>query len=122
MTIFYVSPGGNGALTGTSTTVAGTSGPFATLARAIQEMTASPGTNKFMSAPVTYNLTAPLDLTSADSGYSILAYPGEQPIITGGTPASGWTVGSDDVWTAWLPISDVEDLVVNGVAQPEARY
>jgi hypothetical protein len=34
----------------------------------------------------------------------------------------GWTVGSNGVWTAQLPISDVEDLVVNGVAQPEARY
>jgi hypothetical protein len=93
MTIFYVSPGGNDALSGTSATVAGTSGPFATLARAIQAMTASPGTNTVYVRAGTYNLTAPLDLTSADSGYSILAYPGEQPIITGGTPVQrldGW--------------------------------
>ena len=122
MTTFYISPSGNDASSGLSATGNGSSGPFATLARAQQAVEANPGTNTVYLLGGTYSLTSPLSLTSADSNTTFAAYSGQQVTLRGGVGVSGWTAGSNGVWTAYVPLSDVEQLTVNGVAQQLARF
>jgi hypothetical protein len=73
----------------------------------------------------TYYLNgAGLSLTSANSNDTIEAYQGANPVISGGTqvPVTGWTIGSNGIWSIQLNTSDVEQLVVNGQSQTLARY
>ena len=122
MSVFYVSPTGNEASTGTAADPNGSAGPFATLARALQAARASAGADTIVIRGGTYNAAAPLNLTAADSNLSILAFAGEQAVISGGTTVGGWTIGSNGVWTAHVPLTAVQQFVVNGVSQTEARY
>src|SRR4051812_27280437 len=58
----------------------------------------------------TYVMTEPLVLTPANSGLTIEAYPGEQPIISGGRRIDGWRknkFNARDVFVADVP--DVKD-------------
>ena len=121
MAVYYVSPSGNDAWSGTSANGNGTSGPFATLGRAQQAVEANSGSNTVYLEGGTYTLLAPLGLTSADSNTSFLAYQGQQPLISGGAPVSDWTVATNGVWTAHVALSEVDQLTVNGVAQQQAR-
>lgn len=120
MAVFYVSPNGNDSSTGLSATASGSGGPFATISRALQAMEASPGPNTLYIEGGSYTLTSPIDLTAADTGDSFIAYQGQQAVLTGGTAVTGWTQGANGVWQAQVNASSVGQLVVNGVAQPEA--
>ena len=67
---------------------------------------------------------AGLSLTGANSNDTITAYQGAHPVISGGTavPSTGWTVGSDGIWSIHLNTSNVGQLVVDGQSQTLARY
>lgn len=121
MATFYVAPSGDDASSGLSATGNALSGPFATLARAQQAVEANPGSNTVYLEGGTYSLTSPLNLTSTDSNATFAAYNGQQATLSGGVRVSGWTAGSNGVWTAPVPLGDVEQLTVNGVAQQLAR-
>lgn len=115
MKAVYVSPQGNDRWAGSLPDPAGGDGPFATLERARDEVrrlrAAGPA------EPVTvflrggrYFLTRPLVLTAQDSGsreapLTITAYPGETPILSGGTPVDGWQPHSGSILKAALPNS-----------------
>jgi len=54
----------------------------------------------------TYLVTEPLVLTPANSGLTIEAHPGEQPIVSGGRRIEGWRkerFNDRDVWAADVP-------------------
>ena len=65
-----------------------------------------------------------LSLTGANSNDTIAAYQGANAVISGGSllPTTGWTVGSDGIWSAHLNASNIEQLTLNGQSQTEARY
>ncbi|TDE11138.1 hypothetical protein [Jiangella asiatica] len=53
----------------------------------------------------TYRIAEPLTFDARDSGTSEHSvvwrnYPGESPVLSGGTPITGWTPGPDGVWSA----------------------
>jgi hypothetical protein len=99
MTIYYVSPSGNDSWIGTSAGANGTSGPFATLARALRAVEASAGADTVYIEGGTYTLTTPLTLKAADSNTTFAAYNGQQAVISGGVAVGGWSVNSSGVWT-----------------------
>ncbi len=115
MATFYVSPTGSDTANGTSATTA-----FATLAKAQAAMQASAGADTVYLRGGTYSTS--LSLTAKDSNETWAAYAGETPIITGGSSVTGWTAGANGIWTAHVALSDVQQLVVNGVPQHEARF
>ena len=115
--VFYVAPNGNDNWSGALETVnsSGTDGPFATLQRArdaIRSLKRLQGGT--LQKPVTvllrggtYFLTEPLTLKAEDSGtenfpITYTAYPGEQPIISGGQKITDWQQ-QGNFWTANLP-------------------
>jgi hypothetical protein len=74
----------------------------------------------------TYQQTSTLAFTNADSGQNghyvkYLAYTGEQPIITGGAPITGWTAASNGIYTASGITTPFRQLYVNGVKAIRAR-
>ncbi len=70
-----------------------------------------------------YNVRAPVALTAKNSNDTISAYKDDEPVIRGGVNVGNWTSGANGIWTAKLPnVSAVEQFVVNGVRQVEARY
>lgn len=115
MATFYVSPTGSDKAAGTSPTTA-----FATLAKAQAAMQASAGADTAYLEGGTYS--TPLRLTAQDANETWAAYNGQTPIITGGATVTGWTADANGVWTAHVSSSDVQQLVVNGVPQHEARF
>lgn len=115
MATFYVSPTGSDKAAGTSPTAA-----FATLAKAQAAMRASAGADTAYLGGGTYS--TPLKLTAQDANETWAALNGQTPVITGGTAVAGWTVGANGVWSARVPSPDVQQLVVNGVPQQEARF
>ena len=105
--VLHVSTAGNDAWSGrpAAPNPAGTDGPLASLGRAqerIREIKAVAAGGP--QAPVTvllrggtYRQAKPLVFTAADSGsqdapITFAAYPGENPIISGGTLITGWTL------------------------------
>jgi len=118
---FYVSPDGNDSWTGrrpTRSLLGGTSGPFATVARArdaVRELRKAEGGLK---RPIvvsirrgTYRLAEPLVFTPEDSGtpdcpITYRGYRGERPVLSGGTAIRGWKatkVNGQRAWRAELP-------------------
>lgn len=106
-TVFYVAPNGRDNWSGTK------EAPFATLHRvrsAISELKDRQGIQQ----PVivwlrggTYYLSEPLELTPEDSGtaefpITYRAYPGENPVISGGQPITNWQQ-QGEIWVANLP-------------------
>ena len=85
-------------------------------------MRADPGPDTVYVEGGTYRLLTPLTLSAADSNSSFLAYPGQQPVLSGGTPVGGWTAGADGIWHAHLALNSVTQFVVNGLAQTELRF
>ena len=79
----------------------------------------------------TYRMAEPLVFTPEDSGrdggsVTYAAYPGEQPVLSGGRQITGFQLGTDGLWTAKVP--DVqggpwhfEQLYVNGRRAVRAR-
>ncbi len=120
----YVSPTGNDANPGTMAQPLRTVGKARDLVRG---MTAG------MTADITvylrggtYQQTSTLAFTNADSGQNghyvkYLAYTGEQPIITGGAPITGWTASSNGIYTASGITTPFRQLYVNGVKAIRAR-
>ena len=113
-----------------------TDGPFATLARArdaVRALKAAGG----QSGPIivmvrggTYYLKEPLRLGPEDSGTAeqpviYCAYPGEEVILSGGRPITGWRKGEGNLWVADVPEAkqgwNPRQLFVGGERQVRAR-
>ncbi len=131
---FYVSPRGNDAWTGTAAVPSASDGPFATLERArvaVRQLKEREPDRKqpvrvqlrggmyYLDQTVTFG---PEDGGSAEATVVYEAYPGEEPVLSGGCPVRGWRE-SGGQWTVRLP--EVErgewyfsQLFVNG----ERRY
>ncbi len=102
---FFVSPGGNDQWSGKLVSVnsARTDGPFATLARAQQEMRKERLKSVAYVRGGTYYLREPLVLTPEDSGTRYEAYPGEHPILSGGRAITGWRQYTNSILVAPIP-------------------
>jgi hypothetical protein len=131
---YFVAPGGNDAWSGTlaAPNAAKTDGPFATPARARdaarQRRQANP------EKPVTvllrggrYELAGPLALTPEDSGTKasplvFAAYPGETPVLSGGTLVKPKT--GDGVWVVPVPAAKapVRNISVGGELRLASRW
>ena len=136
---FYVATNGDDAWSGVlpAPNAAGTDGPFATLARArdaVRELKAA-GTH---TGPVvvmvrggTYFLGEPLRLGPEDSGTAdqpilYCAEPGEEVVLSGGRPITGWRKGEGKLWVADVPEAkegkwNFRQLFVGGERQIRAR-
>ncbi|MBO1329798.1 RICIN domain-containing protein [Streptomyces sp. VRA16 Mangrove soil] len=115
---YYVAPNGDDADAGTITA------PFKTLQHARDVVRTI---NKDMTGDITvylrggtYPVTDTIEFTSADSGTNdhrvvYAAYPGEKPVLSGGTQVSGWSRHSGNIWKAPLNRdSKLRALYVNG--------
>ncbi len=136
---FFVSPTGDDTWSGTlaEKNAEATDGPFATFARAqraVRELMRSerkqPVLVLFRGG--TYELTEPITLKPANSGtasapVTYAAYPGEQPIFSGGKSiGTGWTKNDDGTWTTLAEKAKHYDwafsqLFVNGKRAVRAR-
>jgi hypothetical protein len=125
---FHVSPSGDDHRTGTSPAQA-----VRTLARA-QELVRAVNQNmtgdvRVELADGTYQLAAPLALTSRDSGtggHDVIwtAASGAHPVISGGVPITGWARvdAARNVWSAPAPAGlNTRQLYVDGTRATRAR-
>lgn len=75
-------------------------------------------------APGTYQLSAPLTFTAADSGkngYSV-NWVGSGAVVSGGLKLSNWTAGANGIYSATVPAgTKSRNLYVNGQASNYAR-
>ena len=137
---FFTSPDGNDDWSGRleQPNVRRTDGPLASLTAArdsIRQLKA----DKALTTPIrvvvgegTYTLTRPLVLTHEDSGTARCpiryeAQAGTRPVFTGGRVITGFTVGTNGVWTTFLPQVKAgawyfEQLFVNGRRAVRARH
>jgi len=130
---FVVAPSGNDAWSGKLEAPAadGTGGPFATIARAQEAVRDLKAAEPDRARPITvalrgglYCLEAPLGFGPEDGGTAeapviYTAYPGEEPVISGGVPLTGWEVGADGRWQLLIPEAQggqwtFSQLYVNG--------
>ena len=116
--MFFVSPTGRDTWSGRlpNPATGAKDGPFATVDRArravaqIRKTKPNQAVDVFVRAG-TYPLAKPLTFTPVDSGTAkqpvvYRAYPGEQPILSGGTRITGWKTGvinGRSCWIAELP-------------------
>src|SRR5579883_280838 len=102
---FYVAPNGRDTWSGKfpAPNAAQTDGPLATFAAARDRLRGASGPHRVVARGGVYRLAEPLVLTSADAGISIEAYPGEQPVLSGGLVLAGWQQGPGKLWTVTLP-------------------
>jgi len=136
--IFYVATNGNDRWSGTlpEPNADKTDGPFATIIKArdhvryLKQTGQIAGTITFQIRGGRYPLTDPLTFRPDDSApVRYTAYPGEQPIIDGGTAISGWkteTVNGKSAWTTIVPeVANgswyFRQLFVNGQRRTRAR-
>lgn len=130
---YYLSPSGNDAWGGTlpKANADKTDGPFASIPRALQVIRANASKNPSQPARVlfregTYTIDSIPSLYACDSGLTLEAYPGENPILSGGKPIAGWKKDGDKFWRAsaldptGIPW-DFRVLSVNGSLRPRAR-
>ncbi|MET8847000.1 RICIN domain-containing protein [Amycolatopsis sp. NPDC004625] len=104
--------------------------PVATPARAQQLARAQSAANDVVVqlAGGTYRLSAPLALTSADSGQNghtvtWQAASGQTPVLSGGSQVTGWSVqdSGQNIWVASVPQgADSRQLFVDGSLAPRA--
>ena len=139
--VYYVSTQGSDEWSGTLAEPAedGADGPFATLdhaRRAIREArsTASDDTTfRVIIHGGTYHLDAPLrfdpdDCGSPDAPVIYEAFAGEEPVISGGRPITGWEPADEEgVWQARVPEAQsgkwaFRQLFVNGSRRCCARH
>ncbi len=122
----YVAPSGNDSNPGTMAQPLRTVGKAQSLVRA---MTAGmTGDLTVYLRGGTYPQASTLTFSNADSGRNgfyvkYLAYPGEQPLITGGQPVTGWTLSSagSKIYTVSGITTPFRQLYVNGVKAIRAR-
>ncbi|HPA46868.1 MAG TPA: right-handed parallel beta-helix repeat-containing protein [bacterium] len=140
--VYYVSPAGNDAWSGKLPVPAssGQDGPFATI-QAARDAVRSLKSGKDLTQQVTvflrdgvYRIDKPVEFSSEDSGTDNLpilyaAYPGENPVISGGRPIQRWSVENKDGKVTWyVDIPEVKsgawwfrELFVNGKRLPRTR-
>jgi GH141 insertion domain/Carbohydrate binding module (family 6)/Right handed beta helix region len=123
-TTFYVSPSGSDGNPGTE------GAPFQTIARAQDAVRAQ---NAAMGGDLTvylrggrYELSAPVTFDARDSGnngFRVIyrAYPGEKPVLSGGTGIGGWTAAGGGIYRADVGGLRFRQLYVNGSAGTRAR-
>lgn len=132
-TTLYVSTDGNDTWTGTRATAraAASDGPFATLARARDEIrarrragTLPPGDVEVRLAPGTYALTAPFELAAQDSGLTgRIVYRAAKRgtvVLTGGAALEGWCPISDPAVLNRLDPAAREHVLA--ATLPEGRF
>ncbi|AWK86314.1 right-handed parallel beta-helix repeat-containing protein [Azospirillum thermophilum] len=88
-------------------------GPFATLARAV-EAARRGGPKTILLRGGVHRLSAPVVLTAEDQDLRIAAYPGENPVLSGGEPVGGFTAEPGGVFSAPLPREPGLDVAVDG--------
>jgi len=126
--VLFVATNGNDAWSGMlpRPNRAGTDGPFATLARARDELRKRKADTVYIRSG-TYFLDEPLTLGPEDSDACFAAYPGEKPVISGGRRIVGWRKAKEgNVWTAEIPEVKAgkwypQQLFVNGQRRTRAR-
>ncbi len=136
---FYVATDGNDAWSGrfAVANASASDGPFASVARAQKAMREirADVSDRPVSVLIRggiYRLAQPLTFTPQDSGFEnaptiYAAYPGEQPVFSGGRPITGWTKGEGELWIAEIPQVKSGDwyfhqLFVNGKRRTRARH
>jgi hypothetical protein len=119
---FHVAPDGNDANPGTKEQ------PFATLDRARDAVrTIAPEqSRRVVLRGGTYYLDKPWLLTAEDCGSQAApvvyqAAPGEEPVLSGGKPVTGWQPDAGGRWKAPAPVSDFRQLYVNDRRAIRAR-
>lgn len=114
---FFVAPGGSDRWSGRlpNADAKKTDGPFATVDRARRAVAALREAEPARKTPVsvllrggTYELKRTLTFGAADSGSEAsptiyAAYPGEQPVLSGGSEIAGWRTLAGGHWQADLP-------------------
>ena len=124
---FYVSPAGSDDWSGTlaDRDGSGSDGPFTTLARArdaVRELKRSKSTDIVvhiregiysLSETVVFGLE---DSGEGDATITYAAYPGESPVLSGGTRITRWR-HENDSWKATVEDIDVQRLVASGRIQ-----
>lgn len=136
---FYVAINGNDAWSGRlpEANKKKTDGPFATVAKARDALRASKAKGEASGGRIivrggAYFLDSTLELTPEDSGLTIEAAPGEEPVLYGGRRVTDWKRDGEKFWAASLPevVAHPSDarrrwdfrlLVVNGVVAKRAR-
>ena len=136
---FYIAPNGNDTWSGrlAAPDSAGTDGPLASLRGArdvIRKMKAESDLIKPVTVLLrggTYQTLKPVEFLPIDSGtedapITYAAYPGEEPVISGGIPIKGWKKGGDGIWTAEVPLTTegmwrFREMWVNGKRSIPAR-
>ena len=143
---FYVATNGDDAWSGRHPRAAadGTDGPFATLKRArdaVRELTAwirgrdaaPEGEIAVMVRAGTYYLPEPLQLGPADAGsdrcpVTYTAYPGEEPVLSGGRRLTEWEPFAGEILRCRLPddvhgeLAQFRQLMLDGRRQRRARW
>jgi hypothetical protein len=126
--VWYVSPDGNDAWTGTSAAPnpERTDGPFATLAAARDASRKAGGEpRRIVLAAGRFFLAEPLLLEAQDSGLSIEGAGAGKTILYGGQRLQGWAADGEKLWSVKLPAEPANRafrvLVVNDAIQDRAR-
>jgi parallel beta-helix repeat protein len=114
---FYVALNGNDAWSGklSAPNADATDGPFATITAARDAVRKKKQKESmFMKDTVvligkgTYRLDEPLVFNYEDSGFqkatvTYAGVPGQEPVISGGVPVTGWQKGEGNLWTTTVP-------------------
>ena len=113
---FFVAPGGSDSADGSI------DAPFATIERAVIAMRDSSEKTTHVRAGFYEQRGKPIVLDERDSGVTIVAYPGERPVVSGGFRMAPWTEVRPGVWSADVP-SDLRigAVTVDGAWLDEAR-
>lgn len=138
-TVFYVALDGDDAWSGTlpAPDEGRTDGPFATIPRAQEAVRATKaegpqGPIRVLVRGGTHYLPATIVLGPEDSGtedapVSYEAFPGEEVVLSGGRPVTGWQTDDGEVYHADLPEARdgqwvFRQLFVDGRREIQARY
>lgn len=119
---YFVSPTGNDAWSGLLAAPAGNDGPWRTLAKAAA--TAHAGDTVSLRAGSYREVLQPAHDGEAGKPLVFRAYEGEQPVITGADPLTGWQADPAGQWLAPMPwdLKDGNQVFANGRPLMEARW
>lgn len=119
---FFVAANGNDSWSGQldAPNADGSDGPFASPERALAAMRASGIKTTYLRGG-TYALTSTLTLGAADSGVSLLGYPGEVATLSGGERITGFTDQGGGLYAAAVTRATGLDLSVAGIRQKVAQ-
>ncbi|SMH41401.1 right-handed parallel beta-helix repeat-containing protein [Azospirillum agricola] len=119
---FFVAANGNDSWSGLldAPNADGTDGPFASPERALAAMRTSGIKTTYLRGG-TYTLASTLTLGAADSGVSLLGYPGEVATLSGGERITGFTSQGGGLYAASVSRVTGLDLSIGGVRQKVAQ-